>query len=271
MATHAYRNPNQDRCCPSACEKWLQMGEKNGHLLKPGSQALSEKISLASRRPELPSMGSSLKSLYPAPKAAILPVRQLERGPLLGRRRRRGGRFRHGDSLDRHSRIALSNGDRSKHDGFGESDTHGCVQSQAATAGALLELRPLANACLCEALGRQTRGSFDFCGPAEEQHSWTCDCTPRRPSTVPANASSRSWTSAAAAGRGPSDAVPAAPSGRLVLIGQVQQAVRRRTPAASCRLARPLRVAQTPSPGPPGAKIRQKCGTIPFRFNSQMI
>ena len=64
--------------------------------------------------------------------------------------------------------------------------TWGCVQSQAATAGALLELRPLANACLCEALGRQTRGSFDFCGPAEEQHSWTCDCTPRRPSTVPA-------------------------------------------------------------------------------------
>ena len=72
--------------------------------------------------------------------------------------------------------------------------TWGCVQSQAATAGALLELRPLANACLCEARGRQTRGSFDFCGPAEEQHSWTCDCTPRRPSTVPANASSRSWT-----------------------------------------------------------------------------
>ena len=39
---------------------------------------------------------------------------------------------------------------------------------------------------------------------------------------MPANASSRSWTSAAAAGRGPSDAVPAAPSGRLDLIGQVQ-------------------------------------------------
>jgi len=108
--------------------------------------------------------------------------------------------------------------------------TWGCVQSQAATAGALLELRPLANACLCEALGRQTRGSFDFCGPAEEQHSWTCDCTPRRPSTVPANASSRSWTSAAAAGRGPSDAVPAAPSGRLVLIGRRCCAGPRRPP-----------------------------------------
>ena len=133
----------------------------------------------------------------------------------------------------------------------------GCVQSKVATAGALLELRPLANACRCEALGRQTRGSFDFCGPAEEQHSWTCDCTPRRPSTVPANASSRSWTSAAAAGRGPSDAVPAAPSGRLVLIGQVQQAVRRRTPAASCRLARPLRVA--PDPFDCGSdKVQQK-------------
>ena len=39
--------------------------------------------------------------------------------------------------------------------------TWGCVQSQAATAGALLELRPLANACLC--LGRQARDSFDFC------------------------------------------------------------------------------------------------------------
>ena len=41
--------------------------------------------------------------------------------------------------------------------------TWGCVQSQAAPAGALLELRPLANACLCEALARQTRGSYDFC------------------------------------------------------------------------------------------------------------
>ena len=58
---------------------------------------------------------------------------------------------------------------------------------------------------------------------------------------MPANASSRSWTSAGAAGRVPSDAVPAAP---LVFIGQVQQAVRRRTRAASCRLARLLRVAQ---------------------------
>ena len=28
---------------------------------------------------------------------------------------------------------------------------------------ALLEPRPLANACLCEALGRQARDSFDFC------------------------------------------------------------------------------------------------------------
>ena len=42
--------------------------------------------------------------------------------------------------------------------------TWGCVQSQAATANkALLEPRPLANACLCEALGRQARDSFDFC------------------------------------------------------------------------------------------------------------
>ena len=37
--------------------------------------------------------------------------------------------------------------------------------------------------------------------------------------------------------RGPSDAVPAAPLGRLILIGEVQQAVRGRTRAASCRLA----------------------------------
>ena len=40
--------------------------------------------------------------------------------------------------------------------------TWGCVQSQAATAKALLEPRPLANG-LCEALGRHARGSFDFC------------------------------------------------------------------------------------------------------------
>ena len=74
--------------------------------------------------------GHAFKSFDPAQKAAIqLPVRQLERGALLGRRRRRGERFRHGDSLDRHSRIALSNGDRSKHDGSGESDTHGVANS----------------------------------------------------------------------------------------------------------------------------------------------
>jgi hypothetical protein len=42
------------------------------------------------------------------------------------------------------------------------------------------------------------------------------------------------------------------------------QAVRRRTPAASCHLARPLRVAQTPSPGPPGAKIRQKWNILSY-------
>ena len=41
-----------------------------------------------------------------------------------------------------------------------------------------------------------------------------------------------------------SDAVPAAPSGRLVLMDKVQQAVRRHTRAASCRLVRLLRVAQ---------------------------
>jgi len=83
--------------------------------------------------------GHAFKSFDPAQKAAIqLPVRQLERGALLGRRRRRGGRFRHGDSLDRHSCIALLNGDRSKHDGFGESDTHGVANSslgRAATFG----------------------------------------------------------------------------------------------------------------------------------------
>ena len=40
----------------------------------------------------------------------------------------------------------------------------GCVQSQAATHRTLYTAaRPLANACLCEALGRQACGSFDFC------------------------------------------------------------------------------------------------------------
>ena len=118
----------------------------------------------------------------------------------------------------------------------------GCVQSQAATASALLEPRPLANACLCEALGRQARGSSDFCAVLLKNNTAGLATVDRA-----GNASSRSRTSAGVAGRGPSDAVPAAPSGRLILIGEVQQAVRRRTRAASCRLAAVLRVAQIPT------------------------
>ena len=45
----------------------------------------------------------------------------------------------------------------------GKTRDVGLCADQAAPAGALLELRPLANACLCEALARQTRGSYDFC------------------------------------------------------------------------------------------------------------
>eukprot|EP00964_Phaeocystis_antarctica_P097864 scaffold63929_cov65-Phaeocystis_antarctica.AAC.2 len=99
-----------------------------------------------------------------------------------------------------------------------------CRAKRQPPAHTLLAPRPLANACLTTQLDLP-------------------------PSTVPANASSRSRMSAGAAGRGPSDAVPAAPSGRLILIGEVQQAVRRRTRAASCRLAAVLRVAQNSSTG----------------------
>ena len=121
--------------------------------------------------------------------------------------------------------------------------------------------RPLANACLCEALVRQARGSFDFCVVLLKNNTAALATALRGD-----RAGMSSGTSAAAAGRGPSDAAPAVPSGRLVLIGQVQPAVR----SAHARHPPSCRLAQTPSPGtrgpdPPdpfvghsGAKIRQK-------------
>ena len=72
----------------------------------------------------------------------------------------------------------------------------GCVQSQAATAGALLEPRPLANACLCEALGRQARGSSDFCAVLLKNNTAglaTVDRAGKRQQPQP-DVSRRSWT-----------------------------------------------------------------------------
>ena len=74
--------------------------------------------------------------------------------------------------------------------------TWGCVQSQAATAGALLEPRPLANACLCEALGRQARGSSDFCAVLLKNNTAglaTVDRAGKRQQPQP-DVSRRSWT-----------------------------------------------------------------------------
>eukprot|EP00964_Phaeocystis_antarctica_P071657 scaffold43762_cov40-Phaeocystis_antarctica.AAC.2 len=72
----------------------------------------------------------------------------------------------------------------------------GCVQSQAATAGALLEPRPLASACLCEALGRQARGSSDFCAVLLKNNTAglaTVDRAGKRQQPQP-DVSRRSWT-----------------------------------------------------------------------------
>ena len=121
----------------------------------------------------------------------------------------------------------------------------GCVQSQAATAGgALLGPRPPANACLCEALGRQARGSSDFCAVLLKNNTAglaTVDRASKR--------QQRSRTSAGAAGRGVSIRCRSCSTGRLILIGEVQQAARRRKRATSCRLAAVLRLAQLPSTG----------------------
>ena len=119
----------------------------------------------------------------------------------------------------------------------------GCVQSQAATAGALLEPRPLANACLCEALGRQARGSSDFCAVLLKNNTAglaTVDRAGKRQQPQP-DVSRRSWTR--------STRCRSCSTGRLILIGEVQQAVRRRTRATSCHLAAVLRLAQHSSTG----------------------
>ena len=126
--------------------------------------------------------------------------------------------------------------------------------------------RPLANACLCEALVRQARGSFDFCVVLLKNNTAALATALRGD-----RAGMSSGTSAAAAGRGPSDAAPAAPSGRLIFIGQVYS---RRSGAHTRGILPfgpdPFAWPKTPSTGPRGAKIPQKVGTIPFRFNSQI-
>ena len=144
--------------------------------------------------------------------------------------------------------------------------TWGCVQSQAATAKALLEPRPLANACLCEALGRQARGSSDFCAVLLKNNTAglaTVDRAGKRQQPQP-DVSRRSWTWSI---RCRSCSTFRAPnSHRRGTAGGQEAHTRGILPFGK----RPLRLAQTPSPGTTGAKIRQKCGTIPFRFNSQM-
>ena len=104
--------------------------------------------------------------------------------------------------------------------------------------------RPLANTCLCEALGRQARGCTDFCAVLLKNNTAglaTVDRASKR--------QQRSRTSAGAAGRGVSIRCRSCSTGRLILIGEVQQAARRRKRATSCRLAAVLRLAQLPSTG----------------------
>ena len=138
----------------------------------------------------------------------------------------------------------------------------GCVQSQAATAGALLEPRPLANACLCEALGRQARGSSDFCAVLLKNNAAglaTVDRAGKRQQPQP-DVSRRSWTWSV---RCRSCSTFRAPI--VVLIGQVQQAVRRRTRAASASTRRCFAWHKRASRG---TTFRQRvldlfCGTDP--------
>ena len=140
------------------------------------------------------------------------------------------------------------------------------AKQQPAGAHTLPAPRPLANACLCEALVRQARGSFDFCVVLLKNNTAALATALRGD-----RAGMSSGTSAAAAGRGPSDAAPAAPSGRLIFIGQVYS---RRSGAHTRGILPfgpdPFAWPKTPSTGPRGAKIPQKVGTIPFRFNSQI-
>jgi hypothetical protein len=121
------------------------------------------------------------------------------------------------------------------------------AKQQPAGAHTLPAPRPLANACLCEALVRQARGSFDFCVVLLKNNTAALATALRGD-----RAGMSSGTSAAAAGRGPSDAAPAAPSGRLIFIGQVYS---RRSgahtrgilpfgPDTPSRGPRPLRLAQ---------------------------
>ena len=142
----------------------------------------------------------------------------------------------------------------------------GCVQSQAATAGALLEPRPLANACLCEALGTQARGSFDFCAVLLKNNTAglaTVDRAGKRQQPQP-DVSRRSWTWSI---RCRSCSTFRAPnSHRRGTAGGQEAHTRGILPFGTAASRGP-----TASPGPTGAKIRQKCGTIPFRFNYQML
>ena len=83
------------------------------------------------------------------------------------------------------------------------------------TAGALLEPRPLANACLCEALGRHARGSSDFCAVLLKNNTAglaTVDRAGKRQQPQP-DVSRRSWTR--------STRCRSCSTGRLILIGEV--------------------------------------------------
>ena len=107
--------------------------------------------------------------------------------------------------------------------------------------------RPLANACLCEALVRQARGSFDFCVVLLKNNTAASDCTSRRPCRhVQRHISSRSWTRSI---RCRSCSTFRPPNFHRSGIQPAVRSAHARHPAV---WPRPLRVAQDPFDWPKG-------------------
>ena len=112
--------------------------------------------------------------------------------------------------------------------------------------------RPLANG-LCEALGRHARGSFDFCAVLLKNN--TAGLATALEATRAGTSATHQRPIRAAAGRGPSDTVPAAPSRAYLHHGSRIGAEQEHTMAWSRRRAKWLRIPSWPTSGfeSPGA------------------
>ena len=115
-----------------------------------------------------------------------------------------------------------------------------CRAKRQPTAHSLPAPRPLANAYLCEALGRHARGSFDFCAVLLKNN--TAGLATALEATRAGTSATHQRPIRAAAGRGPSDAVPAAPSRAYLHHGSRIGAEQEHTMAWSRRRAKCLRI-----------------------------